>query len=334
MNSMNPAINKEALRQQMLLRALWGDAGPAMLAGWLRGGPNMEHVARGQAPRGEHVARGLAAYRANAGAAAERALAAAYPTLQQLLGGDAFAALARACWLRQPPTAGDLGLWGAVLPDFIARDETMLEEPYLADVARLEWAVHEAERAADALPVQGLYRLGTDDPAALVLRLAPGTAVVASCHPIVTIWQAHRSTAADRAADCAADLVAARPSDRPFDRFAPVRAAFSAGAGECALVARDGWRATVSALSPAEARFTQAVLAGRSLEDALGDALGDRLNLTSTPAPSATGKAFDFEAWLIAALQQQRLAAVEPAGPHKVKAKRNAKIDSHSRSAR
>ena len=285
MNRIKTACDKEALRQQMLLRALWGDARPGVVAGWLRDGP-----------REGSIARGLAVYRTNASAAAERALAAAYPTLQQLLGDDAFAALARACWLRHPPTAGDLGLWGAMLPAFIADAETLVDEPYLADVAHLEWAVHEAERAADAVPAQGLERLGSDDPAALVLRLAPGTAVVVSRHPIVTIWQAHRSTAADR--------------------FAPVRAAFQAGAGVCALVARDGWRATVRALPPAEARFTQAVLAGRSL----GDALGDGCHPASPSAPAATGEAFDFQAWLVAALQQQRLAAVEPAGPHTVAA--------------
>jgi hypothetical protein len=252
----------------MLLRALWGDARPGVVAGWLRDGPHTHRVNR--------VTRGLAVYRANAGAAAERALAAAYPTVQQLVGDAPFAALARACWLRHAPTAGDLGLWGDALPAFIADAETLADEPYLADVARLEWAVHSAERAVDAAPAQGLERLGTEDPARLVLRLAPGTALVDSRHPVATIWQAHRSSAADR--------------------FAPVRAAFTAGLGECALVAREGWRATVRALPPAEARFTQAVLNGLALDAAL----------------TAAGGSFSFEAWLISALQQQRLASVEP----------------------
>jgi hypothetical protein len=278
-NTVRTALDKEALRQQMLLRALWGDARPGVVAGWLRDGPR--------------AARGLAAYRANAGAAAERALAAAYPTVQLLLGDESFAALARACWQRHPPTAGDLGLWGDALPAFIAGAESLADEPYLADVARLEWAVHRAERAADVAPPQGLERLAGDEPAALVLRLAPGTALIDSSHPIATIWQAHRSTAADR--------------------FAPVRAAFETGAGECALVARDGWRATVRALPAGEARFTRAVLAGRSLGDSLNDALGDALGATPSDELAAAGAAFDFEAWLIAALQQQRLAAVEPA---------------------
>ncbi len=263
------ATDKEALRQQMLLRALWGDARPGVVAGWLRDGLRVGNVARG-----------LAAYRANAGAAAERALAAAYPTVQQLLGDESFAALARACWQRHPPTAGDLGLWGDALPAFMADAQALAGEPYLPDVARLEWAVHTAERAADidthAATPSGLERLGSDDPSALALRLAPGSALVESKHPVVTIWQAHRSDEADR--------------------FAPVRAAFEAGVGECALVARRGWRATVRALPADEARFTQAVLAGRSLGAAL----------------AAAGDGFAFDAWLIAALQQQRLAAVEP----------------------
>ena len=256
-------LAKEAMRQQTLLRALLGDARPGVVAGWLRDGARVE--------------RGLAAYRSNAGALAERALALAYPTVQQLLGAESFAALARALWQRQPPVAGDMGLWGGALAAFIADAPSLVDEPYLADVARLEWAVHKAERAPDAAgAVQGLDRLAGDDPMRLQLRLAPGTALIFSAHPIVTIWQTHRSAEADR--------------------FAPVRAAFAAGQTECALIARRAWQATVTAIARDEARFTAALLAERPLGSALSEA----------------GVAFDFEAWLIAALQQQRIAAVLP----------------------
>ena len=260
--------DKEALRQQMLLRALLGDARPAVVGGWMRA-----------ARSGPGYERGLAAYRANAGALAERALAAAFPTLQQLLGEQAFGHLARAFWQRQPPQAGDMGLWGAALPAFIADAESLAEEPYLADVARLEWAVHEAERAADIGVPQGLNLLATQDPANLWLLLAPGTAVLSSAHPVVSIWQAHRS--------------------EDDDRFAPVRVAFAAGLGENALVSRQAWRADVQPVAKAEGRFTSALLAGLSLAAALQE----------------SGVGFDFEAWLIAALQQQRLAAVATTAP-------------------
>ena len=264
---MNAAHAKEALRQQMLLRALWRDARPGVVAGWLR------ETAAG----GAHVERGLAAYRTNAGALAERALAAAFPTLQQLVGETSFGVLARHFWQRRPPRAGDLALWGEDLPAFVADAPSLAEEPYLADVARLDWAVHVAERAADAAPVQGLQLLGTLEPAQLLMALAAGTAIVESPHPVVAIWHAHRD--------------AGEPGG---DRFAAVRAAFAAGGGETALVCRQGWAPCVQAVEAAEARFTRALLAGQTLAAAL----------------SGAGDDFDFQAWLISALQQQRLLAV------------------------
>lgn len=266
---MNPA-DKEALRQQMLLRALLGDARPGVVGGWLR------------APaRGPGVERGLAAYRAHAGALAERALSAAYPTLQQLLGADSFAGLARHYWRRHPPQAGDIARWGGGLAEFVADAESLADEPCLPDVARLEWAVHEAAGAADAGAPEGLPLLAAHDPAALWLRLVPGTALLRSPHPVVSIWQAHRAPAADADDDA---------------RFAAVRAAVAAGRGEDALVSRQGWRPVVSALDPASSRFTAAVLAGQPLAQAL----------------HAGGAAFDFTAWLVATLQRQGLAAVSP----------------------
>ncbi len=256
----NPARDKEALRQQMLLRALWRDARPGVLAGWTRDGPAF--------------ARGLQAYQANAGALAERALAAAFPTVQQLVGDESFAALARALWQARPPLQGDMARWGAALPGFMADAEQLAEEPYLADVARLDWAVHLAQTAADATaPVQGLALLGQHDPGALTLRAQPGTGLVSSPHPVLSIWQAHRSTAPDR--------------------FDAVRAAFAAQQGEGALVWRRGWAVEAAALSPAELRFTASLLQGASLGVALAQA----------------GPALDFEAWLIQALQRGWLAA-------------------------
>ena len=257
---MNPADN-EALRQQMLLRALLGDARPGVVAGWLQ-------------PR--HVQRGLAAYKANAGALAERALAAAFPTLQQLLGDESFAALARDFWRRHPPVAGDITLWGETLPAFITDAQTLADEPYLPDMARLEWALHRVQTAPDApagAPL-GLELLATQDPATLRLHLPAGSTVLLSSWPVFSLWQAHQSSAEDR--------------------FDAVRVALGQGRGEQGLVTRSGWVPQVLALPASEACFTAALLAGQSLAQALQE----------------VGDGFDFEAWLIAALQQQRLVAV------------------------
>ena len=253
----------ETRRQQQLLAVLRGDAPPQAISAWLRD----------DAPRAQ---RGLQAYAANAGALAERALSAAYPTIAALVGAPSFAALARACWQAHPPLRGDVAQWGDALPGFIAADPQLAGEPYLADVAALDWAVHTAELASDAgTAASGLDRLATGEPDGLWLHLAAGTALLTSAHPVATIWQAHRSAAADR--------------------FAPVRLAFERGAGEHALVWRQGYQAQVSALPEAAAGFTRALLAGLSL--------GQALDLAGTD--------FSFEAWLLAALQQGWLASVD-----------------------
>lgn len=256
------AWQHEALRQQLLLQALRPGAQPAELAAWLRDAPP--------------AARGLKLYRANAGALAERALAAAFPTLVQLLGEESFAALARAFWVACPPERGDIACWGAALPGFIAADRQLAAEPYLADCARLDWAVHFCEQAADGgRAVDGLQRLAEAEPALLVLRPAAGLSLLHSPHPVASIWLAHRSQEAGR--------------------FDTVRDAVAAGRGEAALVWRDGYRARVAAVSEAEARWVQALL--------------DRCSLAA--ALDRAGDGFAFDAWLAQALQHSWLQAVE-----------------------
>lgn len=263
---MKKPAEREALRQQMLLRTLWRDARPGVLAGWTRDGEAFTH--------------GLQAYRANAGALAERALAAAYPTLQQLLGDESFAALARAFWHRDAPQRGDIAHWGGALPAFIAKDEQLAGEPYLAGVAELEWAVHRAQTAADeaagGAPLQALAL--ADVPAARMLRVRPGTALVASAHPVVSIWHAHRAPGPDR--------------------FADARQAIAEQRAETALVWRQGWAVRVAALPAAEWAFTRAVLQAQPLGAAL----------------AVADAGFDLTAWLAGALQRGWLAGVAEAG--------------------
>ena len=227
-------LQHEALRQQMLLRALWRDGSASALQGWLR----------------TPTRAGLPAYRANAGALAERALAGAFPTVAALVGDETFAALARDFWRRHPPLRGDIGQWGAALPAFIATKAPLATEPYLADSARLDWLVHEATRAADAPDeALALERLASIDPAHLRVALAPGAALLASRWPVAAIWQAHQQ--------------------REGDRFAPVRAAFVAQQGDQAFIWRDGFRVRVERVDDAEHAFLRALLGQRSLAQAL-----------------------------------------------------------------
>jgi hypothetical protein len=125
-------------------------------------------------------ARGLRAYRANAQALAARALAGVYGRVRDELGEADFAAMAWAFWRADPPRSGDLADWGGALAEFLAVQPEM--DIGLVELARLEWAIHEAERAPDAdFDAASLQLLESGEPERLRLRLRPGTALVGTC---------------------------------------------------------------------------------------------------------------------------------------------------------
>ena len=78
------------------------------------------------------------------------ALGATFAVVKQLVGAPFFNAAVDAYALAVPSTGGDLNVYGSDFPDFLASYPHARGLPYLADVARLEWAVDAAGRAADA----------------------------------------------------------------------------------------------------------------------------------------------------------------------------------------
>lgn len=259
---------REAERQSRLLGAL------------LAAGPAADALAADLRERDHRLQRGLGAYRANAAGIAERALAAAYPTVQALVGAEDFAVLARALWRTSPPPRGDLAQWGHELPAFIEAERDFDPWPYLGDCARLDAAAQRCESAADAeLQRETLALLAERAPESLRLRFVPSLQLLASDWPIATLHAAHQER--DELAD---------------DAFAPVREALAAGRGESVVVARAGWRAQVIAIDAASHAWMQALHDGRSVAGAL----------------AAAGDDFDFNAWLVRALQQGWLWKAEP----------------------
>ena len=252
----------EARRQQALLAAL-AAGGPAP--------PGLRET-------GARAARGLEAYRANAEALAERALAAVFPTVQALVGTGDFRRLAREFWRAHPPRRGDLGEWGDAFPAWLAAHAALAQWPYLGDCARLDLALQRNERAADAeFDAGSLALLESTDPARLRLLLMPGSALLRSAWPIASIHHAHQleGDTAERA-------------------FEAVRDAIAEPRAEAVLVVRDGWRAVVHRLDPPTADWTQDLLDGATLAAALERA----------------GPAFDFAAWLASGLRGAWVQAV------------------------
>lgn len=132
--------------------------------------------------------RGLAAYRHNLSALARQALAVPFTRVRDALGDDEFAQLAWTFWRAHPPSSGDLGEWGGALAGFLA--ERAGEASGLPDLARLDWAIHNAERAADAaLDADSLQWLGSTPPDGLWLQLRPGVTLLTQRAGAVLVWR-------------------------------------------------------------------------------------------------------------------------------------------------
>lgn len=137
-----------------------------------------------------------AVYRNNVVISLIDALADTFPVVRQLVGEDFFHAMAREHTRKHPPTSPVLAFYGQDFPDFIAHFEPAACLPYLADIARLEWAYVCAFHAADAqgVPTQELAEL-LRQPERLALtglRFAPAVRLIRSNHAVVSIWQAHQ----------------------------------------------------------------------------------------------------------------------------------------------
>ena len=120
------------------------------------------------------------------------ALAATFPTVQALVGADFFRGLARAFVGQSPPGQPVLAEYGAGFPAFIAGHDAARDLPYLADVARLDWALNLAFHApaGGRLTAADLAALPADRLPSLRLALAPGTALISSPYPLDRIWTA------------------------------------------------------------------------------------------------------------------------------------------------
>jgi hypothetical protein len=245
-----------------------------------------EHLLAQFTTQGAQTSRGLMAYQANGHALAARSLVAAYPVIQQMLGQGNFAAMARDLWHRHPPTLGDLAHWGDALPGFLAQSESLADVPYLADVARLEWALHRAATAADAAADPASFaRLGAEDPACLTLTLSSGAALVSSAFPVASLMLAHRR---------------AQPS------LAQAAQRLREGVAECGLVWRQALKPRVALVTPVEGSLVSQLLQGHDLAAALDTAL-------ATDVPDS--QAFDFSIWLTHAVSTGLVIGVSDANP-------------------
>jgi hypothetical protein len=115
------------------------------------------------------------------------ALRADYPRTAALLGDAGFDALVRAYLARHPSTHPSLREVGRRLPEFLATGWEAPAPPFLADLARLEWARVEVFDAPDAAPLAAAALREVPPKAWPALRLMP----VPACEVVRAAWPVH-----------------------------------------------------------------------------------------------------------------------------------------------
>ena len=125
------------------------------------------------------------------------ALQAIYPIVCRLVDERFFAYACHSYIREQPPAAPCLFEYGASLPDFLGTFPPCRDLPWLADVARFEWAINAALHADDApaLDPQRLAGIAPEYLGWLRLDLQPFLRLLASPWPVDRIWQAHQAGA-------------------------------------------------------------------------------------------------------------------------------------------
>jgi len=139
----------------------------------------------------------IGVYRNNVLGNYRKVLSATFPVVRRLVGGAFFDAAADHFVRGHPSTRGDVNHYGGDFAVFLSGYPPARELVYLADVARLEWAIDQANIAADAPPfdLTALAGVATDALAGLRFKVHPAARLVASLFPILRIWQVNQPEA-------------------------------------------------------------------------------------------------------------------------------------------
>jgi hypothetical protein len=136
----------------------------------------------------------LGIYRNNTFISLTEALKAIYPVVVRLVDLRFFGYLAHEFIKAQPPREARLAVYGSGFAAFIAQFPACRGLPYLADVARLEWAVNQAVCSGErlALGAGALARVPGPFVAESHVVLQPSVRFAVSRWPVLDIWRTNQ----------------------------------------------------------------------------------------------------------------------------------------------
>lgn len=192
------------------------------------------------------------------------ALRETFPAVRVAVDEDYFDALAAEFVAAHPPRSPVMQEYGGDFASFIDDFVPLQDWPWLADLARIDWARREAYHAADADPMAASELLALDPAALLAMRLElhPSLRLLESPHPLASLWFAHQQDDADDGAAAASAEIAWQ--------------------AEACRVWRMDERVRVRRVSTREAAVLRALIDGRSLLCALWDGHAGEIDQAGT----------------------------------------------------
>ena len=200
----------------------------------------------------DHVARNrLDIYRNTFVSGLAKALRHSYPVVHRLVGAEFFDAAAELFITQHPPGTAYLDLYGGEFCEFLRSFQPAASLAYLADVARLEWAVNRAIHALDREPLElaKLAAIAPADQGRVCFVAHPCVSLLRADYPVDVIWRA------------------------VLDGDDETLASLDVGAGPVhLLIERDPNGVEVARLREPEWNFLAGLCAGRPLQSALDQA--------------------------------------------------------------
>jgi len=118
-----------------------------------------------------------------------------FGVLPQVMGDDAFDALALAYIAAHPSRHPSIRWFGDKLPEFMAAHEDLVPHPALVDLARMEWALRSAFDAADGAPIDAgaLASVAPEQWPQLVFEWLPSVQLLSMHWAVEPLWRALQS---------------------------------------------------------------------------------------------------------------------------------------------
>ncbi len=208
---------------------------------------------------------GIALYRNTVRTNYRNALGATYRVVREIVGDAAFADAVDAFARDYPSTGGDLNVYGGEFAPFLEQHRLTQPWPHVPDVARLEWALDEAHRAADADgSAERTFAALAGVPGAQVAQLQlvpdPSCRMLRSRFPVLRIWRGYQD---------ATEAIAAGNSNAGIDLL---------------LIRRDSGADGIERLCAGDHAWMDALVAGADLAGALDAALSAEATFDLTTA--------------------------------------------------